>query len=91
MTEVTPEKNDIEKLVESMELASREQTAQKGGRQPVKGYIRAHRIKGQHYYYYCRGKKEIYLGTAETILKGVRNGSNKGSNQDHQNNLQNHG
>lgn len=35
-------------------------------------YIRAHKKDGRNYYYYCRGiDPEIYLGTADSILRAV--------------------
>ena len=36
-------------------------------------YIRSHKVKGKAYYYYCQGtEKEIYLGSAGSILKAVK-------------------
>lgn len=41
-------------------------------KQPA-GRIRGHWIKGKTYYYYCRGRnKEIYLGSAEAILRAMK-------------------
>jgi hypothetical protein len=34
-------------------------------------YIRPHRTKNKVYYTHCRGDKEIYLGSADFILKAV--------------------
>lgn len=36
-------------------------------------YLRPHDVKGRLYYSYCRGsEKEIYLGSADAILKAVK-------------------
>lgn len=38
-------------------------------------HIRPHTIKGRTYYTYCHGAgPEIYLGTADAILKAVKGG-----------------
>lgn len=40
-------------------------------------HVRAHKVKGRNYYYFCRGTDpEIYLGTAEAILLAVKPGQN---------------
>jgi hypothetical protein len=41
----------------------------------VRGRIKGHRVKGKNYYSYARSDdKEIYLGSAEAILKAVKRG-----------------
>lgn len=36
-------------------------------------HINRRRVKGRYYYYYCRGTdQEIYLGTADNILRAVQ-------------------
>jgi len=48
-------------------------------RKKTPGYIRRHRVKGRTYYTYCRGyEREIYLGSAETILEVVQEGKPMG-------------
>ena len=37
-----------------------------------KGRIRERIIKGRSYYVYTIGKKDIYLGSAEVVLKAVK-------------------
>ena len=37
-----------------------------------KGRIRERIIKGRSYYVYTVGKKDIYLGSAEAVLKAVK-------------------
>lgn len=69
-------KEDLEKVVENIPLGRRGQGAPKEARlKRAKPYIRGHLIMGRIYYYYCRGAdKEIYLGSADAILKAVKRG-----------------
>lgn len=40
-------------------------------------HIRPHKVKGRVYYTYCRGTDpEIYLGSADTILRAVKGNQN---------------
>lgn len=73
-------KNDKEKLVENGNPAGVDLSLDgieslrltKKIKQAAPAYIRAHPVKGKKYYYYCQGEKEIYLGTAESILRKVK-------------------
>ena len=61
----TPIRHDIPKPVHEL--------TKKGSRQAAAPYLRAHRVNGHTYYSYCHGTdKEIYLGSADTILKAVK-------------------
>ena len=44
-------------------------------------HLRSHKVKGKLYYYYCRGNDpEIYLGSADSILRTkLASGKNRGS------------
>jgi hypothetical protein len=43
------------------------------GRHKEPAHIRGHLVKGKVYYYYLRGTdREIYLGSADSILKAVK-------------------
>jgi hypothetical protein len=76
MTEVRHEKTEVEMLTESMESFKRERYGKKEGRQHILGHILGRTRRGKLYYYYCQGRKEVYLGTAEAILKAVKGGTN---------------
>ena len=42
------------------------------GRPPAAPYLKVHVVKGKNYYSYCHGsRKQIYLGSADKILKAV--------------------
>jgi len=79
MTEPKANKEDQEKLVEVIPpvsldapLPSRGLTNRKT-RRIAEPHLRAHKVKGRLYYYYCRGiDPEIYLGDADTILLAVK-------------------
>ena len=78
---------DIEKLVEDIPLSSLDVTVPKIPptkkrayriRRIAEPHIRGHKVKGRTYYTYCRGTdQEIYLGSANAILKAVHNAKQK--------------
>lgn len=69
-------KMDPEKLVHNDDSVSLETPTPKGRIKTVTNaapYIRKHELKGRTYYTYRRGiDKEIYLGTADAILRAVK-------------------
>lgn len=81
MTEIKAKNEDLEKLVKDMPLASLDMPLSEMNptkkraykvRRLAEPHLREHRVKGKVYYTYCRGTdKEIYLGSAESILKVV--------------------
>jgi hypothetical protein len=65
-------------LVEDMPLASlgmpviQKTATKKRIRRIAEPHIRSHKVYGYIYYYYVRGEdQEIYLGSADSILKAV--------------------
>ena len=53
----------------------------------VRGRIKEHRVKGKNYYTYAKqSEKEIYLGSAEAILKAVKPLECKPANKKERNN-----
>jgi hypothetical protein len=66
-----------EKLVENMPLASLDILAPKTSstkkriRRITDPYIRRKMVNGYPYYYFVRGEREIYLGSAVSILKAI--------------------
>ena len=79
-------KSDLIKLVDilgemSLDLpvimgrgpAPTNQQAQKRITRVTEPHLRPHKVKGKLYYHYCRGTDpEIYLGSADSILKAVK-------------------
>lgn len=79
MTTAKAKENELEKLVEDIPLVSYDipvpkvPLTKKHSRKTALPMIRAHMVKGTPYYYYCRGTdKEIYLGSAKSILRTVK-------------------
>lgn len=82
MSKVTCDETDKEKLSQNGTGVSFGSEAsidagitktKKGSKQFAKPYIKARKVKGHTYYYYCHGKeREMYLGTADAILKAVK-------------------
>ena len=81
MAELEAKLAELEKLVENtsgvtleitdMPTAPRNMT-KKQLRRIAGPRIRAHKVKGRQYYYYVRGTdKEIYLGSADSILRQI--------------------
>jgi hypothetical protein len=65
-------------LVEDMPVVSldiqvpKKNSTKKRIRRIAEPHIRSHQVNGYLYYYYVRGEdREIYLGSADTILKAV--------------------
>ena len=86
MTTIKANNNELKKLVNDIPLftpdkqVSKKHSTKKRIRRIAEPHIRAHQVKGRQYYSYIRGEdKEIYLGTAESILKAVRNQNRKGA------------
>jgi len=79
----TPEKLHENKPVDSLKLSGLKillvkSTAKRTRkRRPPVGRITSHVSKHRKYYYFARGSREVYLGSAEAILKAVKgeNGS----------------
>lgn len=73
------ETGDLEKLVEDMPLDSLDipipkiPPTKKRIRRIALPRVREHKVKGRYFYTYCRGiDREIYLGTADAILRAVK-------------------
>ena len=91
MAENTSDIAELEKLVNSIPLATREPGVEKLASSNKRSYrkrkiapahIRAKLIKDRTYYYYCRGiDKEVYLGSADLILKAVKRIRGSGEGQ----------
>ena len=76
------------KLVEDAPLVSYEipvpaaTSTKKRIRRIADPHIRHKTIKGRNYYYYCRGEdREIYLGTADSVLAAVMTAKGKVRNE----------
>jgi len=76
MTEFERELEKIEKLVEEIPGTTlaipvpKTRSTKRNTRKLAEPHLRAHKVKGKTYYSYCRGSdKEIYLGSAEVILR----------------------
>lgn len=75
MGNITSDILNIEKLSQQAASVSFEQRGKKPGgitRRLAEPRLKARKVKGYTYYTYCRGTdQEIYLGTAQMILKAV--------------------
>lgn len=79
MVNATNEIAEPEKLVNNDPLSLRniimaeKPPTKKRIRRIAEPHLRPHTVKGRTYYTYCRGTdREIYLGSADAILKAVK-------------------
>ena len=87
MTKDRLDKQEGEKLVQQRPSLSldvlpvrTDRTNSTLGRPPAAPYLKEHVVKGKSYYSYCHGaRKQIYLGSADKILKAVKGSAKIGN------------